>query len=331
MQSGLSRVLILAVGVVLLRLLVRFSFGRCSLYFGLGLLLLLWVDIKTHTPDQNPSVPRYVYAPGLTKPEELDPRPRVGVSRLMLSAEAEHKLHTVVFENPVQTYLSYRLGCFANCNMIDNIPKVDGFFPLYLRNHADFIDHLAAADTNLQSVWVDFMGVCQVTKSGTMYSWKARTNAMPIVYSGQRPEFVSEAEMLTIMLKPGFDPRKTVLLPLQAETSINVTNCPASNITLSNVSKNSWDFKVTAQAPLLVTIAQSHHHNWQARIDGKPVRIWPANYAFQAVEVPAGSHDVRLVYVDWNFIAGVIVSSLTFLAVVIFWNRCKFRVSEAEN
>jgi uncharacterized membrane protein YfhO len=56
-------------------------------------------------------------------------------------------------------------------------------------------------------------------------------------------------------------------------------------------------------------------------VDGKPVRLWRANHAFQALEVPAGRHEVKLAYEDRPFYGGTIVSALTLLSCGIGWIR----------
>ena len=79
--------------------------------------------------------------------------------------------------------------------------------------------------------------------------------------------------------------------------------------------------EVETDAPTLVTVAQSFYHPWRAFVDGQPVKLWRANYAFQALAVPAGKHTVRLVYVDEKFRLGVGIS-LAGLAVCGFlWWR----------
>jgi uncharacterized membrane protein YfhO len=71
---------------------------------------------------------------------------------------------------------------------------------------------------------------------------------------------------------------------------------------------------VDAAAPGWVVIAQTYYHPWRAYVDGQPVHLWRANYAFQAVEVPAGSHELALVYEDQRFSIGVVISLAALLA-----------------
>ncbi|HVT01982.1 MAG TPA: hypothetical protein VHL58_01245 [Thermoanaerobaculia bacterium] len=40
----------------------------------------------------------------------------------------------------------------------------------------------------------------------------------------------------------------------------------------------------------------TNHKYWQARLDGEPVTVWPANLAYQALIVPGGRYRVELFY-----------------------------------
>jgi uncharacterized membrane protein YfhO len=70
---------------------------------------------------------------------------------------------------------------------------------------------------------------------------------------------------------------------------------------------------VQAAEPTLVVLAQSYYHAWQAFVDGRRAPLLHANYAFQAVPVPAGSHSVEWVYQDWAFRIGGVVSAVALL------------------
>jgi uncharacterized membrane protein YfhO len=71
------------------------------------------------------------------------------------------------------------------------------------------------------------------------------------------------------------------------------------------------EIQIEAQERSWLVIAQNNHHCWRAYSDGTPLRLWQANYAFQAAVVPEGNHLVQLVYRDWRFVAGTVLSVLT--------------------
>ncbi len=75
----------------------------------------------------------------------------------------------------------------------------------------------------------------------------------------------------------------------------------------------------------MLVVAQAYYHCWRASVDGAPVPLWRANYAFQALEVPPGRHEVRVKYVDRFFQIGCCVSlaALVFCLAVLWtgWRR----------
>jgi len=69
----------------------------------------------------------------------------------------------------------------------------------------------------------------------------------------------------------------------------------------------------------LAELAQGYFPAWRALVDGQPEPVWRANHAFQAVEVPAGTHHVILLYEDRAFGWGLLVSALTLAVCVSGW------------
>jgi uncharacterized membrane protein YfhO len=87
---------------------------------------------------------------------------------------------------------------------------------------------------------------------------------------------------------------------------------------------------VEAAAPAMIVAAQAFYHPWLAYVDGKKARLWPANHAFQALQVPAGRHHVKLIYQDSGFVCGVIISLLTLAGCIGAWMRWNPRTSRSE-
>ena len=81
----------------------------------------------------------------------------------------------------------------------------------------------------------------------------------------------------------------------------------------------------------MLVVAQAFYHPWHAYVDGNATPLWRANYAFQALEVPPGKHQIRLVYEDRSFRYGAITSLLFLLGCGITWFRwCRTPTSGAE-
>ncbi|MBM3876561.1 MAG: YfhO family protein [Verrucomicrobia bacterium] len=77
--------------------------------------------------------------------------------------------------------------------------------------------------------------------------------------------------------------------------------------------------------PALVVLAQTWYHPWRACVNDQPTTLWRANRAYQALEVPAGSSRVRVVYEDRAFRLGVLLSMTGLLICVAGLAVSRFR------
>jgi hypothetical protein len=324
-QSGLSRAAFLVLMVFFGGLFLRSRGRRQALLAGM-LLVLFWLDLVTHAPTQNPTAQPFVYAPGLANAElKWDPAPRLGQSRAMLAPKAREFLLYNTLPSHEETYLRSRLAMHPNCNLLDDVPQIDGFFSLapreiycvtalpYERPDRAFVGLL------------DFLGVSQTTVPGRTIEWTARPTAMPIVTAGQRPVFASGLTAFEAFYRTNLDYRQDVILSLQARTSITATQETAAHVVNARFANQTISFQTEAPAASLAVISQTYYPAWKALVDGQPARIWRANYAFQALQVPAGRHQVQLIYRDPAFLAGAILSGLGLLACSGLWLRAHFR------
>jgi hypothetical protein len=119
--------------------------------------------------------------------------------------------------------------------------------------------------------------------------------------------------------RAGFDPATTVVLegdpPLIAQPAAQ----PAGPIIarVSRYEPNAVEIQVEAPAEGYLVLSDPYYPGWQAQVDGEPVALLRANYAFRAVAVPAGSHAVTMVFRPNTWRAGLALTSLTILALLI--------------
>jgi len=278
---------------------------KLSCLLQIAVLVVTCLDFLTHAPRQNPTLQGAVFQPGLSR---LSPRPAHGVSRAMISPAADLQFRLTATTNASAHYLGNRLGLFSNCNLLDNIPKLNGFFSLYLRE-ADQIWALLylSGNTNLSRL-LDFLNVSHLTAPGTLFDWETRTNFLPFVTAGQRPVFMDDATALGSIAAPDFDPREVVYLPTNARSSVTAGQTVAQ-ILSSPFTAQRGEIDVEAQDRSLLVISQAHYPAWRAVLNGKPTTLWRANYAFQALEVPKGLNHVRIIYHDRFFRLGVVLSA----------------------
>src|SRR5208282_5512120 len=142
---------------------------------------------------------------------------------------------------------------------------------------------------------------------------------MPLLTGGQKPVFTDDLSAVQMFTNANFNPRRDVCLPVEAKPFITASNTTAVTISSPKFSAGQIEATVEAADPALLVAAQIYYHPWRAYVDGRPVRLWPANFAFQALEIPAGSHQVKLVYEDRRFHLGAAISLATLAGCLVFY------------
>jgi hypothetical protein len=307
--NGLARALFLILTGAILFALTRETNSRFSRFAPLFLILAAWLDVFTHEPAQNPAVAPNIYELNLARADlKMNPQPELGGSRAMVSLKAFMDFLNVALSDPKNNFLGKRLGYCANVNLLDAVPKVDGFFSLTPRE-SDEVLSLFYTRTNANYPRLeDFMGVSQITAPDQFYHWQTRTNFLPLVTAGQKPIFLDDTNTLFAFMRNDFDGGRIVFLPPEASSLVTVSNQTTAKILNSKFGDSTVDIEAEAAEPSLVVVAQTYYHNWRAEIDGKPAKLLRANIAFQAVQIPAGKHQIHFFYEDRAFEIGAAIS-----------------------
>lgn len=289
------------------------------------LLFLLWLDVLGHAPRLSPTIASWVFDPGLAKQElKLAPEPAAGKSRSMLSPWAEFRLNHLSLTNATDDFLYTRFALFANANLLDRIPKVDGFYSLYVREENQVRSLLYSSTNALLPGLERFLGVSQVTAEDKVIHWKARTNSLAFVTAGQTPIFADEKTTLRDLSEDAFEPSQTVYLPREARHDNSNTNHVNASVKMTTFKPHRISLDVEADAQTWLILSQTYYHPWKAYVDGQATPIWRANYAFQGVETPAGRHTVELRYEDTAFQIGAVISIIALFLCLEIWRRNKF-------
>jgi hypothetical protein len=246
------------------------------------------------------------------------PAPRFGEARALVPATTGFEFGHLVLPDVTADYLGRRFTLASNCNLLDQIPSCEGFFALCLGRYAAL--YYNYANNSTADPLLDFLGVSQtLTVLTNRCEWIPRSTAMPLLTGGQKPLFADDLTAVLMLTNANFNPRREVCLPVEAKAVITASNATAVKISAPEFSVQRIEADVEADAPALLVVAQIYYPQWRVYVDGRPARLWPANYAFQAFEVPAGTHHVKLVYADRRFQLGAVISLATLAGCLIFW------------
>jgi hypothetical protein len=327
LQNGLFRAGFLALVFIMIACFLR-SGGGVRILCGCLLLTVFWLDLVTQVPTQNPTASGSVYTPGWARQQlHWSLQPRLGESRVMASAAARETLRRSWLPSVEQNYLRNRLAVEVDCNLLDDVPHVDGFFSLVPRETYRITELVCGGKNPAPEGLLDFLGVSEITEPGTLTGWMPRRTFMPIATAGQQPVFVDGERTLSALQTTNVDLRQTVFLPLEARAKIEETQGSATTLSNLVVANKSISFDVESSSSTIVVLSQPFYPAWKAYVDDKQVRLWRANYAFQAVTASGGKHRVCVVYRDRRFRAGLVCSFLGVAAWFAMWLRLRPRNS----
>ncbi len=142
-------------------------------------------------------------------------------------------------------------------------------------------------------------------------------NAVSRVYLASNAEVASSHEdALRRFLRPDFDCWDTVVLEDHRRRA--TSGLPAAGSTrIERYTSQRITCRVEARVPAYLVLLDSYYPGWRAYVDGSEVGILRANFAFRAVEVPAGRHEVEFRYRPVVFYWGLGLTLVTVLSGVL--------------
>lgn len=143
----------------------------------------------------------------------------------------------------------------------------------------------------------------------------------------------SSSEAMEVLASPTFDPTREVVLEADlpqkpATPDAGHATCDPQPATLLPSLPNRATIRAVLPKPGYLILADTFYPGWQAYVDGQRVDVLRANYAFRAVQLGAGTHEVQFRYRPWSFAIGVACSALALICAVVAWVLSRKRDAE---
>jgi hypothetical protein len=114
----------------------------------------------------------------------------------------------------------------------------------------------------------------------------------------------------------GFDPATTAVL--ETDPGIEpVDGAAPGTATYAERRPEDVVIRVDAPAPSIVIVRNAWEEGWSATVDGEPAEVLPTDLLLQGVAVPAGAHEVRLVYREPALARGLIGSAIVWFGLLV--------------
>lgn len=116
---------------------------------------------------------------------------------------------------------------------------------------------------------------------------------------------------------PEFDPVRQVVLPVQPD-GIGAAAACGGQITWQERTPERLTLQVATEQPCVLVLSELDYPGWQAKVDGAPAPILPANGILRAITLAPGSHQVSFVYRPSSIRWGGLISLLT-IGLALAW------------
>jgi hypothetical protein len=150
------------------------------------------------------------------------------------------------------------------------------------------------------------------------------SRALPRAFLVGRARCAGDAEAMALLRTRALDIRREVILtgcntPTQGETpaagdTVEIRPSPDDRVRI----------RVSSAGPAYLVVTDTWFPGWRATVSGSETVVWRANYAFRAVRVPGGQHEVEFVFRPRGFREGLIITLLALastLAVAVIGSR----------
>ena len=199
--------------------------------------------------------------------------------------------------------------------LTSELERVRWRFKVPILRAAGVTTFMTAAQLSLNEVTP--LGMVRNASSTPFYLYAVPDAAMARFVSAS--ENHPTAESVLRRLTSGFDVRRSVLLESAQPSLAGSPQCSAT-VTALRDGFNEQSVRSSAPCAGYVVFAQTFYPGWKYTVDGEPARAERANYAFSAVRVGAGTHEIVRKYRPASVAVGLLLSFLfASLAAALVW------------
>jgi hypothetical protein len=162
------------------------------------------------------------------------------------------------------------------------------------------------------------------------YSYYRFSPTLPRAYLvRQIIEVSGPTEAAEKIAAPDFDPWRTALVEGHVVLDPGPPLSPTEGAQVIGRTANTLTLAVIAASQRFLVVSEVNYPGWIAEVDGEVTPIVPTNVALRGILLASGTHTVVMRFRPPLFFAGITVSSLTVLCLLIWFSLPLFRRQSA--
>ena len=152
---------------------------------------------------------------------------------------------------------------------------------------------------------------------GNLALYQATPGRFHVVHAVVRA--VDEEDAFRRVTDPAFDPGASVVLEGEEVPEVAPDDRADDEVAVVDEAPERIRLRARLGGAGVLVVADTYFPGWEARVDRRPSAILRANYAFRALALAAGAHDVELAYRPRSFRIGVALSLAGLVLVAALW------------
>jgi len=161
---------------------------------------------------------------------------------------------------------------------------------------------------------------------GSAYRIDKPTGRAWMSYSPIQAE--NEQQALALLADPAIDLTSSVVFHTAVPELALEASAESPAVEVSVPEPGRRQIAVNTALPGFLVVSEWYEPGWWATVDGEPADIYPADYALQAIYLPAGNHEVVLEFKPPEVGLGIAVSLLTVVAAVLIARLVRRPIAE---
>jgi hypothetical protein len=271
-------------------------------------LLVIALDLAWAAWDLNPTVPASFYDPVRIEGQQVR---RYMPKTVEEAVKFERYFRFDSYPAAVAQRHEVRASGLPNLNLLDRIPMLNNFDPLLVGHFSEYID-LAAEDSALLTgagvgIVYDQDGALQPFQQDAARAW--------LVTSVCWHE--DQVALKAALVDPDWRPDQQA--HMLGDGGCADPETPNGSVEITADSGNTLTLKVDAARDSWLILADTDYPGWRALVDDAETPVYRANLNFRAVQVDAGSHEIRFEYRPGWLLPGALISVIALVAALLLY------------
>ncbi len=225
-----------------------------------------------------------------------------------------------------------------NINLINASSSVNNFDPLMPKRYVKWIDLLENSNEDTKLALLALMNVNNYIKINpeNIVGYDDISINNPIRFHWYSCAVFAENEEESFEIVTGWLRKNPVPIMheivIESKHRIGESNCSARNTASISMIKdqgNEIEISVNNNLPGWLMVTDIYYPGWEVIVDGKKQEVFPAQYAFRAIDLQPGKHDIIFTYRPASFTIGAIISLLSLLLSIFLYVIVK-KISSVE-